>query len=68
MGFFGNLIGGGLGHIGGGILGNSDAGRSIGSGIGSFLPFKRGGKVKKMVVKEKKVRRKYQKKAKKAKK
>jgi hypothetical protein len=48
MGLAGNLIGGGLGHIAGNYFGGSkgaEAGQQIGSVLGGFLPFKKGGKV-----------------------
>jgi len=48
MGFFGNLIGQGLGGLAGGLFG--DKGRSIGAGVGGALgggliPFAGGGKI-----------------------
>lgn len=48
MGFFGNLIGKGLGGLAGSIFG--DKGRDVGSELGgtlgsNFIPFRRGGRV-----------------------
>lgn len=45
MGFFGNLLGQGLGALGGGLFGDSGTGSKIGGALGNFLPFKKGGKV-----------------------
>lgn len=47
MGFFGDLLGSTLGHIGGSLIGHGDEGRAIGKTLGGFLPFKKGGKIKK---------------------
>ena len=49
MGFFGNLIGSGLGKIGENIFGKTAGidGSALGAGLaGSLLPFKTGGAVK----------------------
>jgi hypothetical protein len=48
MGFFGNLIGQGLGGLAGGLFG--DKGRSIGAGVGGaigggLIPFSKGGRL-----------------------
>jgi hypothetical protein len=47
MGFFGSLLGQGLGALGEGIFGKTQGidGQSLGKNIGSYLPFARGGKV-----------------------
>lgn len=45
MGFLGNLLGQGLGYLGGGLFGDSGTGSKIGGALGSFLPFKKGGRV-----------------------
>ena len=48
MGFFGNLIGQGLGKLGEGLLGKTKGidGAALGGGLGgSILPFKNGGAV-----------------------
>ena len=49
MGFFGSLIGQGLGKIGEGLLGKTKGidGAELGGGLGGLLPFKTGGHVKK---------------------
>lgn len=49
MGFFGDIIGQELGGALGGLLGREDLGRKIGGFGGSYLPFKKGGKLKKAV-------------------
>jgi hypothetical protein len=47
MGFFGNLIGQGLGGLAGGLIGHQKEGSAIGGTLGgSFLPFQDGGMVK----------------------
>ena len=51
MGVFGEIGLGGLGELAGQYFGGSsgrDAGRKIGSTLGSFLPFKQGGRVMKL--------------------
>ena len=45
MGFLGNLLGQGLGYLGGGLFGDSGTGSKIGGALGNFLPFEKGGKV-----------------------
>jgi hypothetical protein len=45
MGFFGNLIGQGLGGLAGGAIGHQKEGAAIGGTLGGMLPFKKGGKV-----------------------
>jgi hypothetical protein len=48
MGVFGNLIGSGLGSVGGQYFGGDrgrDAGGVIGGALGGLLPFRKGGKV-----------------------
>jgi hypothetical protein len=45
MGFFGNLIGSGLGGLGGALIGNPSGGADFGSKLGNLLPFRRGGMV-----------------------
>jgi hypothetical protein len=49
MGFFGSLIGQGLGKIGENLLGKTAGidGAALGGGLGGLLPFKTGGPVKK---------------------
>jgi len=47
MGFLGNLLGQGLGYLGGGLFGDSGTGSKIGGALGNFLPFKKGGRVPK---------------------
>lgn len=49
MGFFGSLIGQGLGKIGENLLGKTAGidGAALGGGLGGLLPFKTGGAVKK---------------------
>lgn len=49
MGFFGNLLGQGVGALAGGLFGGKgrDVGAGIGGKLGSLLPFKTGGPVKK---------------------
>lgn len=42
---FGDLLGEGIGRLGGALVGQSDKGGSIGRTIGSWLPFKKGGRV-----------------------
>ena len=49
MGAFGNLLGQGLGRLGGGFFGQGDLGQGIGGQLGSLLPFARGGRV--MIIK-----------------
>lgn len=44
MGILGNLLGQGLGRLGGGFFGQGDIGQNVGGSLGNFLPFKRGGK------------------------
>jgi len=49
MGVFGNLLGQGIGYLGGGLFGGQkakDTGRTIGGALGGLLPFKQGGKVR----------------------
>lgn len=50
MGFFGNLIGQGLGGLAGGAIGHQREGAAIGGTLGGMLPFKKGGMVKKTGV------------------
>jgi len=54
MGVFGNLLGQAAGYgaskLFGGSDGVSDVAKSVGGSIGSLLPFKKGGKIKKVVV------------------
>jgi hypothetical protein len=45
MGMFGNLLGKVGGSLLGGLFGDKQTGGEIGSALGSFLPFKKGGKV-----------------------
>lgn len=45
MGFFGNLVGQGLGGLAGGFIGHQKEGSAIGGTLGSMLPFKKGGRV-----------------------
>lgn len=46
MGFFGNLIGQGLGGLAGGTIGHQKEGGAIGGTLGSMLiPFAKGGRV-----------------------
>jgi hypothetical protein len=47
MGFFGNLLGSGLGKLGENFLGKTDGidGATLGGTLGNLLPFKTGGKV-----------------------
>lgn len=45
MGFFGNLVGQGLGGLAGGLIGHQKEGSAIGGTLGSMLPFKKGGRV-----------------------
>jgi hypothetical protein len=45
MGFFGNLLGQGLGALGGELFGDAKTGSKIGGSLGNFLPFKKGGAV-----------------------
>lgn len=45
MGFFGNLLGKVGGGLVGGLFGDKQTGSDIGSALGSFLPFKKGGPV-----------------------
>lgn len=45
MGFFGNLIGQGLGGLAGGAIGHQREGAAIGGTLGGMLPFKKGGMV-----------------------
>lgn len=53
MGFFGNLLGQGLGGLAGGLFGKKgqDIGAGIGGELGSLVPFKKGGAVGKRNVK-----------------
>jgi hypothetical protein len=44
MGAWGNLLGQGLGRLGGGFFGQGDLGQNLGGSLGNLLPFKRGGK------------------------
>ena len=46
MGFFGNLLGQGLGHLAGGVMGDSGTGANIGGQLGGLLPFSHGGRVR----------------------
>lgn len=50
MGFFGNLLGQAVGGLAGGLFGDKgrDIGSKIGGTAGGFLPFKRGGRIRKM--------------------
>jgi len=50
MGFFGNLLGQGLGGLAGGAIGHQKEGSAIGGTLGNMLPFKKGGMVKKTGV------------------
>ena len=50
MGFFGNLAGQALGGLAGGFIGHQKEGSAIGGTLGSMLPFKKGGMVKKTGV------------------
>lgn len=45
MGFFGNLLGQGLGGLAGGAIGHQKEGAAIGGTLGGMLPFKKGGRV-----------------------
>lgn len=47
LGFFGGLLGEGLGYLGEQVFGPTKGinGRELGRNIGSYLPFARGGKV-----------------------
>lgn len=45
MGFFGNLIGQGLGGLAGGSIGHQKEGAAIGGTLGGMLPFAKGGRV-----------------------
>lgn len=63
MGFIGEAIGKGLGAFGGSLLGHTDAGKDIGGALGSFLPFKKGGRVNAMVVMNAKPKKRKAKKA-----
>ena len=45
MGFLSNLLGQGLGYLGGGLFGDSGTGAKIGGALGNLLPFKKGGRV-----------------------
>jgi hypothetical protein len=56
MGVFGNLLGQGIGYLGGGLFGGQkakDTGRTIGGALGTLLPFQQGG----IVMPVKKVKR-----------
>jgi hypothetical protein len=46
MGVFGNLLGQGLGRLGGGLFGQGDLGQNVGGQLGNLLPFKKGGRKK----------------------
>ena len=46
MGFFGNLLGQGVGGLAGGLIGHQKEGSAIGGTLGSMLPFKKGGIVR----------------------
>lgn len=54
MGVFGNLLGQGLGRLGGGLFGQGDLGQNVGGSLGNLLPFKRGGRKKAKKTKAKK--------------
>jgi len=45
MGFFGNLLGQGLGGLAGGAIGHQKEGSAIGGTLGAMLPFAKGGRV-----------------------
>lgn len=45
MGFFGELLGKGAGHVIGGLFGKSGTGETVGGALGGLLPFQHGGRV-----------------------
>ncbi len=57
MGFFGSVLGGALGKIGSKLLPIPGAdGEKIGSYLGNFAPFKKGGRVRKSGAKVRKAK------------
>jgi hypothetical protein len=44
MGVFGNLLGQGLGRLGGGLFGQGDVGQNVGGSLGNLLTFIKGGR------------------------